>query len=40
MLGGDVDIPFPEDLGDPMDADPAPVRFQDLVLAFPSELRS
>jgi hypothetical protein len=35
MLGGNIDIPFPEDLRDPMDADPAPVRFQDFVFAFP-----
>jgi hypothetical protein len=34
MLGRDINIPFPEDLGDPMNADPAPVRFQDLFLAF------
>jgi hypothetical protein len=26
---------FPENLDDPMNADPAPVRFQDLVLALP-----
>jgi hypothetical protein len=35
MLGGDIDVPFPENLSDPMNADPAPVRFQDLFLAFP-----
>jgi hypothetical protein len=35
MLGGNIHIPFPENLSDPMDADPAPVRFQDLFLAFP-----
>jgi hypothetical protein len=35
MLGGDVDIPFPENLRDPVNADPAPVCFQDLILAFP-----
>jgi hypothetical protein len=33
MLGGNVDIPFPENLCDPVNTDPAPVRFQDLVLA-------
>jgi hypothetical protein len=35
MLGGNIDISFPENLRDPVDADPAPVRFQDLFLAFP-----
>jgi hypothetical protein len=34
MLGGNIHIPFPENLRDPVDADPAPVRFQDLLLAF------
>jgi hypothetical protein len=34
MLGGDTDIPFSKDLGDPLNEDPAPVGFQDLFLAF------
>ena len=34
ILGGDIDIRFPENLGDPVDADPAPMGFQDLVLAL------
>ena len=34
MLGGDIDIPFPENLRDPVNADPAAVRFEDLFLAF------
>ena len=34
MLSGNINIPFPENLGDPMNADPAPVGFQDLFLAF------
>lgn len=32
MLGGDIDIPFSENLRDPVNADPAPMRFQDLRL--------
>ena len=35
MLGRDIDVPFPENLGDPMNADPASVGFQNLFLAFP-----
>ena len=38
MLRGDIDIPFPENLGDPVNADPASMRFQDLVLAFPQSV--
>jgi hypothetical protein len=34
MLGRDIDIPFPENLGDPMNAQPAAVRFQDLFLVL------
>jgi hypothetical protein len=37
-LCGDIDIPFPENLGDPMDADPAAVRFQDLFLALKASI--
>jgi hypothetical protein len=33
MLGGDIDIPFRENLGDPVDAETAAVRFEDLFLA-------
>jgi len=33
MLGGDVDLPFPENLRDPMNADAAVVGFEDLLLA-------
>jgi hypothetical protein len=40
MLGGDIDIPFPENLRDPVNADSAPVRLQDLFLAFLWPLRS
>jgi hypothetical protein len=35
MLGGNIDISFPENLSDPMNADLAPVRFQNLFLALP-----
>jgi hypothetical protein len=34
MLGGDVDISFPKNLGDPMNAEAVSVSFQDLALAF------
>ena len=34
MLGGNIDIPLSENLRDPMNPDPAPVRFQDLFFAF------
>jgi hypothetical protein len=33
MLGGDVDVPFPENLRDPVNADATVVGLQDLVLA-------
>ena len=32
MRHGNVNTPFPENLRDPVDAEPAPVRFQDLFL--------
>ena len=32
MGNGNVNTPFPENLRDPMDAEPAAVRFQDLFL--------
>jgi hypothetical protein len=35
MLRGDINIPFPENLRNPANADPAAVGFQDLFLAFP-----
>jgi hypothetical protein len=35
MRHGDVHAPFPENLRDPMHAEPAPVRFQDLFLVLP-----
>jgi hypothetical protein len=35
MLRGDINIPFPENLRNPVNADPAAVGFQDLFLAFP-----
>jgi hypothetical protein len=34
MLSGNINIPFPKNLGDPMNADPAPVGFQALFHAF------
>ena len=34
MLGGNIDVSFPKNLRDPMNADLAPVRFQDFALAF------
>ena len=34
MLGGDIDIPFPENLRDPMNANSALVGFEALFLAF------
>jgi len=38
MLGGNVDLPFPENLRDPMNADAAVVGFQDLVFTFSQRL--
>ena len=38
MLGGDVDLPFPENLRDPMNADAAAMSFQDLVFTFSQRL--
>jgi hypothetical protein len=38
MLGGDVDLPFPENLRDPVNANAASVGLQDLLLAFSQSL--
>jgi hypothetical protein len=38
MLSGDIYTSFPENLRDPMNADPAAVGFQDLFLAFSQSL--
>jgi hypothetical protein len=35
VLRGDINIPFPENLRNPANADPAAVGFQNLFLAFP-----
>jgi hypothetical protein len=32
MLGGNINIPFPENLRDPMNAEPTAMCFEDLVL--------
>jgi hypothetical protein len=34
MRGGNIHIPFPENLRDPMDAETAEMRLQNLLLAF------
>ncbi|MBV8481385.1 MAG: hypothetical protein JO077_00795 [Verrucomicrobia bacterium] len=38
MLGGNINLPFPENLRDPVNADAAVVGFQDLVFAFSQRL--
>jgi hypothetical protein len=38
MGNRDVNAPFPENLRDPMDAETATMRFQDLVLVLPQSV--